>query len=95
MKTEESHGNPVVGAATVTSTMEDLSTAIEGLVDKRPGEEVRSVRVHGDHYRCNWWVRDAAPGPVYLNVGRISRSKFLHVTRSGDHLVIVDVSNKG
>jgi hypothetical protein len=73
--------------------VEDLSEAIEGSIDKQPGEEVRSVRVYGDHYRCNWWVRDAAPGPAYFNVGRITRSKFLRVTRTGDDLLIVEVND--
>ena len=81
-------------AVAVPAVTEDLSQAIEGSIDKQPGEEVRSVRVYGDHYRCNWWVRDVTPGPVYLNVGRIRRSKFLRVTRSGDGLAIVDVSQR-
>jgi hypothetical protein len=29
---------------------------------------------------------------VYFNVGRITRSKFLRVTRTGDELVIEDMS---
>lgn len=73
---------------------EDLSTAIRDFIDRQPGEEVRSVRVYGDHYRCNWWVRDVTAGPGYVHVGRISRSKFLHVTRRGDELVIVDVGER-
>jgi hypothetical protein len=79
--------------AGATATPDDLSAAIEGSIDKQPGEEVRTVRVYGDHYRCNWWIRDITPGPAYLHVGRITRSKFLHVTRKGDDLVIVDLSN--
>jgi hypothetical protein len=70
----------------------DLSQAIEGSVEKEPGEEVRSVRVFDDHYRCNWWVRDKLPGPAYLNVGRITRSKFLRATMAGEKLIIEDVS---
>ena len=72
----------------------DLSDAIEGAVERGPGEEVRSVRVFDDHYRCNWWVRDGAPGgPAYLDVGRIVRSKFLRATMSGEKLVIEGVRN--
>ncbi len=71
---------------------EDLSEAIEGSIEKQPGEDVRSVRVYGDHYRCNWWVRDVSPGPVYLDALRITRSKFLRATRSGEKLVIEDLS---
>ena len=89
MQTEKktADAKPVAAAAP-----EDLSDAIEGSIDKQPGEEVRSVRVYGDHYRCNWWVRDVTPGAVYFNCGRITRSKFLRVTRTGDELVIEDMS---
>src|SRR5205085_10244326 len=59
---------------------EDLSQAIGGSVERKPGEEVRIVRVFDDNYRCNWWVRDGGPGPSYLNTGRIIKSKFLGVT---------------
>jgi hypothetical protein len=80
--------------STSAAPSEDLSAAIEGSIDKQLGEEVRSVRVYGDHYRCNWWIRDVTPGAAYLNVGRITRSKFLRVTRAGDQLNIVDVSDR-
>ena len=92
MQTDRKSGDATLRAASPAAT-EDLSAAIEGSIDRQPGEEVRSVRVYGDHYRCNWWARDVTPGPVYLNVGRITRSKFLRVTRSGDGLAIVDMSN--
>jgi hypothetical protein len=72
----------------------DLSEAIDGSIEKMPGEEVRSVRVYEDYYRCNWWVQDASPGPMYLNVGRITRSKFLRATMSGEKLVIEDMSSR-
>ena len=71
----------------------DLSAAIEGSVEREPGEEVRSVRVFDDNYRCNWWVRDAAYAPAYLNTGRIVRSKFLRATMRGDDMVIEDLSS--
>jgi hypothetical protein len=73
---------------------EDLSKAIRDSIDRQPGEEVRSVRVYGDHYRCNWWVRDVTSGPGYVHVGRITRSRFLHVTRRGDELVIIDLGKR-
>ena len=72
---------------------EDLSEAIEASVEKEPGEEVRSVRVFEDYYRCNWWMRDKSPGLAYLNMGKVSRSKFLRATMTGDKLVIEDVSH--
>jgi hypothetical protein len=79
---------PVVQAAVL-----DLSEAIEGSIGRGPGEVVRSVRVFGDHYRCNWWVRDTAQGPVFLNTGRIVKSKFLKVTMNGEKLVVEDVGS--
>jgi hypothetical protein len=80
-----------VGDAVATG---DLSRAIEGSVEKGPGEEVRSVRLYEDNYRCNWWMRDTEPGPAYLNVGRITKSKFLRATMTGEKLVIEDLSIK-
>ena len=73
----------------------DLSEAIEGSVGREPGEEVRSVWLFDNNYRCNWWVRDPAPGPTYLNTGRIIKSKFLRATMTGEKLVVEDLSSKG
>jgi hypothetical protein len=70
----------------------DLSRAIESSVERELGEEVRSVRLYEDNYRCNWWMRDREPGPMYLNVGRITKSKFLRATMTGEKLVIEDLS---
>ena len=72
----------------------DLSEAIDGTVERQPGEEVRTVRVFNDYYRCNWWTQDKSLGPVYLNLGKISRSKFLRATMTGEKLVIEDVSRR-
>jgi hypothetical protein len=80
---------PVARAAPLV----DLSAAIEGSVEREPGEEVRSVRVFDDNYRCNWWVRDPGPGPTYLNTGRIVKSKFLRATMRGDKMVVEDLSS--
>ena len=72
---------------------EDLSAAIEQSVARHPGEKVRSVRVFGDRYRCNWWVRDRASHALfYLAGGKISRSSFLRATRTGDSVVIEDLT---
>lgn len=70
----------------------DLSPAIEKSVQREPGEEVRSVWLFDDNYRCNWWVKDVAPGPMYLNTGKIIKSKFLRATMTGDKLVVEDLS---
>jgi len=71
---------------------QDLSAAITGSVEKLPGEEVKSVWLYENYYRCNWWVREGLPGPAYLNIGKISRSKFLRATMKGDKLIIEDLS---
>jgi len=68
----------------------DLSQAIEGSIEREPGEDVTRIRVFDGNYRFNWWVRDAAPGPVYLNNGRIIKSKFLHATIRGEKFVVED-----
>jgi len=75
-------------------TTSDLSQAIEGSVAKEPGEEVRSIWLFGDNYRCNWWRREASLGPEYLNLGKISRSKFLKATMADGKLVIEDLSRQ-
>ena len=90
----EEETKTVKAQAAPATAKTDLSQAIEGSVDREPGEEVRSVRVFDDHYRCNWWVRDKLPGPVYLNVGRIIRSKFLRATMTGEKLIIEDLSRR-
>jgi hypothetical protein len=71
-----------------------LSEAITGSIEKLPGEEVKSVWLYENYYRCNWWVREGLPigGPAYLNIGKISRSKFLRATMKGDKLIIEDLS---
>ena len=88
---DENKMEPASGARAAPVT--DLSAAIEGAIKREPGEEVRSVRVFDDNYRCNWWVRDPAPGPAYLNTGRIVKSKFLRATMRGDKMVVEDLSS--
>jgi hypothetical protein len=84
--TIELEAAPAAGAAAT----KDLSGAIEASIRREPQEEVRCVRVFGDNYRCNWWVRDPSPGPMYLNVGRIAKSRFFKATLAGGELVIED-----
>jgi hypothetical protein len=75
---------------------ENLCQIIEHLVEKQPGEEVKSVRVFGNNYRCNWWVRDlACSGMFQLATGRIRRSRFLRATRTDDKVTIEDLTGHG
>lgn len=67
---------------------EDLSRAIAQAVERQRGEDVRCIRVYGQHYRCNWWVKDDDDG-----VGsKIRKSRFLRATRTPDGLVIDDLT---
>jgi len=73
------------------ATSEDLSRAIEQSVARQPDEQVRSVRLFGNFYRCNWWVQDKTPHPFWLTSGKIRKSSFLRVTKAGDELLIEKV----
>ena len=80
-------------AAAQEPATKDLSAAITASVKRSDGEVVRTVRVFGDNYRCNWWVSDGAAGTLDLNVGRIIKSKLLRATMTGDTLTVEDVSS--
>ena len=74
---------------------EDLSKAIEHALDKQPDEEVKTIRVFGDCYRCNWWVRDHSSHTMFaFSTGFIRRSRFLRASRDGEKLVIEDLSGR-
>lgn len=92
--TKEDVGVKVRAAKIDVAAGEDLSGAIDVAVERAAGEEVKTVRVFGDCYRCNWWVREKGAAPVFLefSTGRISKSRMLRVTREADRLVITDVS---
>jgi hypothetical protein len=77
-----------------TSTVsEDLSDAINQSVERQPNEEVRSVRVFEDCYRCNWWVKEKSNHWMSFSSGIISKSRFLRVSKIADKLIIQDLSN--
>jgi hypothetical protein len=84
---------PAEPVAAKPSKGKHLCAAIDAAVDRRPGEEVRSVWLFDDLYRCNWWIQDA-PSWLSATTGRINRSKFLRVRMEGDKLVIEDKSMK-
>jgi hypothetical protein len=71
---------------------EDLSQEVQRSVERRGDERVRAVRVFGNHYRCNWWVRDAGPQLVWLPTATVRKSRFLRATRTADGIVIEDVT---
>ena len=83
------------GAARAAAPAEDLSEEVARAVAREPGEQVTCRRVGDHHYRCNFWsLRSIAAydNPSMLGslvtTSRISRSQFLHVTRSGGDLKI-------
>jgi hypothetical protein len=94
---EENTFGPTSAARARTAA--DLSDEISKSVDKRPGDHVKCTHVSGDKYRCNWWSAQATtgydnPGMVGLLVTthRVRMSRFLHVTKEGDSLVIKELS---
>lgn len=74
---------------------QDLSLAIAQTMEKKADEQVRCVRVFGDRYRCNWWVQEKPDDWRSFGSGRISRSRFVRATMSGEKLVIEDLSIPG
>ena len=64
------------------------------MIEKKPDEQVKSVRVFGDYYRCNWWVREKTGQGISFSTGAIGRSKFLRVTQLAGKLVIEDLSDR-
>lgn len=78
-------------AAQPQTVSEDLSRAIEQSVERQFDEQVRSVRLFDDYYRCNWWVQDKTPHPFWLTTGKIRKSSFLRVTKAVDGLLIEKV----
>jgi hypothetical protein len=93
-----------VGADAGASAADDLSKQIDVTLEKQAGEIVRCVRVFGDNYRCNWWVREGettttTAGPnaadhLLATRWRVQKSRFLKVTRSTDGLLIEDMTRR-
>ena len=73
---------------------EDLSQAINQMMERQPDEQVRSVRVFGDNYRCNWWVREKTNHWMSASTGVIRKSRFLRATQTAGKLLIVDLSDR-
>jgi hypothetical protein len=73
-----------------TTAGPDLCLSINQRLERLPGEEVRSVRVFGDVYRCNWWTQSRTDW-LGTASSRISRSKLLRVVLNGDKLAIDEV----
>lgn len=73
------------------ASTEDLSKEIEQSIEREKGEQIRTVRVFGNCYRCNWWVHDKMPNQLWLTTGKIIKSKLLRVTKSNDKLLVENV----
>ncbi len=85
---------PKKQATPLKSATDDLSEDIKQSVEKQRHEEVRCVRLFGDRYRCNWWVKDATTQPVFTRTGKISKSRFLRVTKVDGRLVIEGLNDR-
>lgn len=71
----------------------DLCGEIIRSVPRDKGEHVTCRRVSGNYYRCNWWQAVSGDGNNAMNglvvtTHRVSRSRFLCVTRKGNGLNI-------
>jgi hypothetical protein len=71
---------------------EDLSKAIDQSIERQPDEQVKSVRLFGNYYRCNWWVPDKTGHAQWNITSRIRRSSFLRVTKPSANLLIEELS---
>lgn len=85
---------PKKPAAPGPAISEDLSKAIDQTVVRLPDEQVKTVRLFDDYYRCNWWTIDKSTQAAWLNSGKIRKSSFLRVKRQGDQLVIEDLGKR-
>ena len=66
----------------------DLSKEIALVLERKPDERLRVIRLFGDYYRCNWWVQDSGPHPLWFTTGTIRKSRFVRAHMAGDQLKI-------
>ncbi len=71
---------------THSANAEDFRQVVEQSFGRQRGEEVRCIQLYGNCYRCSWWKSDGAAS------GRITRSRFLRVTKTADGYVIEDLT---
>ena len=74
---------------------EDLSKEIEQSMERQPNDRLKVVRLFDDCYRCNWWVQDKTPHPLWLATGTIRKSGFLKAKRTTEGLQIEHVAETG
>jgi len=88
---------PAGRAAPAAPATSDLSRRIEQMVERKPLDAVRCVRVFGNFYRCNWWARlgSKRPGTDFdwggLITDYVRQSRFLKATVSGEEITLEDV----
>jgi len=83
------------GKAAGGGSNEDLSKDLARTLARDPMEQITCRRVGDHHYRCNWWTPQTTAGydnPSMLGslvtTSRISKSQFIHATKSGGKLTI-------
>ena len=77
-----------------TPATEDLSQAIDQAMEREPDEQVKSVRLFADYYRCNWWVREKTTDWLSFSTAVIRKSRFLRATQTAGKLLIEDLSDR-
>jgi len=90
------------GQTEPAATAGDLSSDVEAAVEREPGDRVRATWIYGPNYRCNWWAPSNTqaydnPGMygLILTTHRVRKSRFLHVSKTRDGLVIHDRTRSG
>lgn len=78
-------------AAPAAPAVENLSRLIDSEMTRTEQEQVKTVHLFGQFYRCNWWVIDPDPNSLFVRTGRISRSKLLRVERADSGLKIEEI----
>ena len=88
-----------IGEADGKRDGEDLSAQIIVALVKSKREHLTCRRITRDHYRCNWWtMQDTGEydnpnmAGLLVTTSRITKSQFLHVTKSESGLDIRVVS---
>jgi hypothetical protein len=79
--------------------VEDLSVEICGSIEKQAGDRVKCTRISGNTYRINWWAPadlsgfdNPSMGGMLVTTHRVRKSKFLHVTKTTDGLLMKNVA---
>ena len=89
----------VTPAPAVSDSKADLSREIVSRVEKQSQDQVTCRRISENYYRCNWWAPQGTTGydnphmfGSLVTTHRVRKSRFLHVTKTGENLRITVVT---